>query len=85
MNNILTSYSVEIFEHKLLSWNYLKHKWPKALRIDVFLYWFALEQYEILLKANPDDQQVRRKYALVLSWAGRKAEAIKELRQTLGK
>jgi tetratricopeptide (TPR) repeat protein len=44
----------------------------------------SLAQYEIILKARPDDQQVRRKYALVLSWAGRKAEAIKELRKTLG-
>jgi hypothetical protein len=27
--------------------------------------------------------QVRRKYAQVLSWAGRKAEAMAELRKTL--
>jgi len=43
----------------------------------------SLVQYEIILKAKPDDLQVRRKYALVLSWAGRKAEAMAELRKTL--
>ena len=43
----------------------------------------SLAEYRTILGAFPDDIQVRRKYALVLIWAGKAAEAVNELRQTL--
>ena len=43
----------------------------------------SLAEYRTILGAYPDDIQVRRKYALVLIWAGKAAEAVNELKQTL--
>lgn len=43
----------------------------------------SLEKYKLLLKTHPDDIQLRRKYAMVLFWAGKNDEAAKELKTTL--
>jgi thioredoxin-like negative regulator of GroEL len=43
----------------------------------------SLTEYTTLLKALPEDQQIRRKYALVLIWSGQHEAAIPELRKTL--
>jgi predicted Zn-dependent protease len=43
----------------------------------------AIASYQLLLKANPNDRQVRRKYGMVLSWAGQNEKAAEELRKSL--
>lgn len=43
----------------------------------------AIKEYETVLRALPQDQQVIRKYGMVLGWAGRHAEAAEQLRKTL--
>jgi thioredoxin-like negative regulator of GroEL len=43
----------------------------------------AIASYEAILKAHPHDKQVRRKYGMVLSWAGQNEKAAEQLRQSL--
>ena len=43
----------------------------------------SLAEYRKILKALPDDTQVRRRYAFVLIWAGKHSEAASELKKTL--
>jgi len=43
----------------------------------------AIANYQLVLKANPNDRQVRRKYGMVLSWAGQNEKAVEELRKSL--
>ena len=43
----------------------------------------ALAQFDLILKAAPDDVQVRRHRAQVLGWAGRVEESAAEWRRTL--
>lgn len=43
----------------------------------------SLENFKILLEKHPQDTQLRRKYAMVLFWAGKDDEAASELKATL--
>lgn len=43
----------------------------------------SLALYRTILAALPADLQVRRRYGLVLLWAGRPEESAAELRRTL--
>jgi predicted Zn-dependent protease len=43
----------------------------------------AIANYEVILKARPQDRQVRRKYGMVLSWAGQNEKAAEQLRKSL--
>ena len=43
----------------------------------------AIANYELILKARPKDRQVRRKYGMVLSWAGQNEKAAQQLRESL--
>jgi len=43
----------------------------------------SIREYEILLKARPEDIQLRRKYGMVLSWDGQFERAAEALRKTL--
>jgi len=43
----------------------------------------SLAAYRIILQHRPDDTQVRRKYAYVLIWAGKRDAAVEELRKSL--
>jgi tetratricopeptide (TPR) repeat protein len=43
----------------------------------------SIEIYQKLVAAHPNDIQLKRKYALVLSWAGKNEEAAELLKSTL--
>lgn len=43
----------------------------------------SIALYRELVAKHPTDIQLRRKYAMVLSWSGRRSEAAEELKKTL--